>query len=230
METPEEIRKRFLSNSDEKYRSFSETCVVPKNYTIIGIRNPVIREFAKEICSGDWRSYLHGTEDEYYEDVLLRSFIIAQAKMEQSERHGMIADIVRRMDNWAICDSLSSALKVNKKNADDVWYFILPFLGTKEEFQIRFTIAVMLFHFVNEKYVDRILQYMDTVKNDKYYVKMAVAWCLSVCFIKFPDITMTYLKNNTLDTFTFNKTLSKITDSFRVSDESKVTIRKMRRK
>jgi 3-methyladenine DNA glycosylase AlkD len=230
METPEEIRKRFIANADEKYRIFNERCVVPIGYKTIGIRHPVIRKYAKEICNGDWRSYLRDVRDEYHEDMILRSYIVTQAKMEMNERFEMISDIAERMDNWAICDSLASAMKVNKKNSAAVWDFILPFITTRKEFQVRFTVAVMLFHFVDDEHVGSVIEYMETVKEDHYYVKMGVAWCLSVCFIRFPERTTEYLKNNTLDNFTFNKTLSKITDSFRVSDDVKTAIRKMRRK
>jgi 3-methyladenine DNA glycosylase AlkD len=230
METPEEIRKRFLANAETKYQIFSERTVVPKDHNVIGIRTPIVRKYAKEICAGDWRSYLNEIKDEYSEDLMLRGFIIAQAKTDEDERSRLTNEFVPNIDNWAVCDSFASSLKVNKRNMTSVWNMILPLIKTEEEFQVRFTIAMMLFHFVNEEYIGKIIQYMDTIKNDLYYVKMAVAWCLSTCFIKFQNETMTYLKNNTLDTFTFNKTLSKITDSLRVGDKMKDTIKQMRRK
>ena len=58
---------------------------------------------------------------------------------------------------------------------------------------------------------------------------MAVAWALSVCFVKFPEITMQYLKQNTLDDFTYNKTLQKIIESYRVDTETKKLIKQMKR-
>jgi 3-methyladenine DNA glycosylase AlkD len=58
---------------------------------------------------------------------------------------------------------------------------------------------------------------------------MAVAWALSICFVKYPAKAMTYLNKNTLDDFTYNKTLQKITESFRVSKETKIIIRNMKR-
>ena len=59
---------------------------------------------------------------------------------------------------------------------------------------------------------------------------MAVAWAISVCFIKFYEKTLYYLQKNTLDDFTYNKSLQKITESLRVSQESKTMIRTMKRK
>ena len=45
---------------------------------------------------------------------------------------------------------------------------------------------------------------------------MAIAWAVSICYIKFLDLTSDYLKHNTLDDFTYNKALQKITESYRV--------------
>jgi 3-methyladenine DNA glycosylase AlkD len=230
MVTPKEIRERFLSRADHDMKEFGGKIIVPRGYQVIGIRTPVMRAFAKEICNGDWRSYLDGIDDKYHEDMILRGFIIAHAKMDDNERYELVRKFIPGIDNWAICDTFCSALNVNKKNADAVWKFIIPYLGTNDEFQIRFAVAMMILHFVNTEYVKNVIRHMETIKHDAYYVKMAVAWCLSVCFIKFPEETMPCLKNNTLDDFTFSKTLSKITDSFRVSDDVKHEIRKMRRK
>ena len=224
---PRRIRERFLGNAEEKFREFSERIVVPKDHSVIGIRMPVIKEFAKDICKGDWRAYLDETCDIYHEDVMLRGLIIARADTETDR---MIKEFVPVIDNWAICDSFSSALKVNKNNRNSMWELILPYLDTDDEFQIRFAVVMMLFHFIDEEHIDDVIMHMNNIRHDAYYVKMGVAWCLSVCFIKFQDKTMRYLKNNTLDKFTFNKTLSKITDSFRVSSEVKEEIRTMRRK
>ena len=58
---------------------------------------------------------------------------------------------------------------------------------------------------------------------------MAIAWTMSVLYVKYPKITMEYLKNNTLDDFTYNKALQKIIESYRVSEEDKNIMRKMKR-
>ena len=230
METPEEIRKRFLANAEEGYRAFSEKIVVPDRHRPVGIRQPVVKRFAKEICKGDWRSYLADITDEYHEDMSLRAFIIAMAGTDINERFAMIRGFVPKIDNWAVCDSFCSALKVPKKDADAYWDMILPFLDTGKEFQIRFAVVMMWAHFVDNDNVRKVIDVMDGVRHDAYYVRMGVAWCLSVCFVKYPEETMRYLKKSTLDKFTFNKTLSKITESYRVSGSVKEEIRAMRRK
>ena len=59
---------------------------------------------------------------------------------------------------------------------------------------------------------------------------MAIAWLLSVSFIKQKDKTIKYLKNNKLDNFTHNKAIQKIIESYRVTKEEKEFIKTLKRK
>ena len=54
--------------------------------------------------------------------------------------------------------------------------------------------------------------------EDLYYVEMALAWAISMCYIKYPEETMQYLeemrsKTDILGDFIYNKALQKITES-----------------
>jgi 3-methyladenine DNA glycosylase AlkD len=111
-----------------------------------------------------------------------------------------------------------------------MWNFIQPYLKSDQEFYVRFAVVVLLDFYIDEAYITRVLYALDKIKHSGYYVKMAVAWSVSVCYIKFPEITMVYLKNNSLDDFTYNKSLQKITESFRVDNEIKLVIKRMKRK
>ena len=75
-----------------------------------------------------------------------------------------------------------------------------------------------------------MLRIYDGIRHDGYYVKMAVAWGISVCFIKQRQITLAYLLSCNLDTFVYNKSIQKIVESFRVSGEDKKLLRSMRRR
>lgn len=70
----------------------------------------------------------------------------------------------------------------------------------------------------------------DHIRHEGYYVKMAVAWALSVCFVKYPDRTLDYLKNSSLDDDTYNKALQKIVESYRVPADLKAVVRSMKRR
>ena len=66
-------------------------------------------------------------------------------------------------------------------------------------------------------------------EHHEYYVQMMVAWLLSVAYVYFKDEVLKLLINNQLDNFTYNKTLSKICDSYRITKEEKQIIKSMRR-
>ena len=58
---------------------------------------------------------------------------------------------------------------------------------------------------------------------------MAVAWAISVCLIKFYDKTIKYLEASKLDNWTYNKAIQKAIESYRISNEKKEYLRKIKR-
>ena len=58
---------------------------------------------------------------------------------------------------------------------------------------------------------------------------MAVSWLISICYIKYPCVTVRYIMDNKLDDFTHNKAIQKIRESYRVSKEDKDYLNKLKR-
>lgn len=58
---------------------------------------------------------------------------------------------------------------------------------------------------------------------------MAEAWLICEMYIKFPRNTKEFLENNDLNKFTQNKAISKIHDSYRVSNEEKEILNNYRK-
>ena len=106
-----------------------------------------------------------------------------------------------------------------------VWDFILPYLHTDDEFGMRFSAVMMLDHFIDEEHIDMVISELDSVDNDGYYFRMAKAWALSVCMVKFPEKTYDYLRSGTLEPETLRMTVRKIRESFRVSDDMKSKVK-----
>ena len=222
------IRKQLFSLADENYRQFhSRLC--PNTDNILGVRVPLLRNLAKEIAKGDWRTYLASAQNDYYEEVLLQGLVIGTVKADIEEVLHYTADFVPKIANWGICDSFCASLKITKKNPARVQTFLKPYLASTHEFELRFAIVMLLDFYITENFIDQVLLALDNIKHDGYYVKMAIAWAISICYIKYPEKTMHYLKHNTLDDFTYNKSLQKITESIRITKEEKVLIRSMKR-
>lgn len=224
----DKIREKIFELADEKYKEF-HSGLCPNTNNIIGVRVPILRNYAKEIAKGNFRKYLEEAQDEYYEEIMLQGMVIGLAKMECEERLNYIAKFIPKIDNWAVCDVTCAGLKFTKKNLDVVWSFLQTYLKSNKEFELRFVIVMLLDFYITEEYIDKVIRILDSIKHEGYYVKMAIAWTISVLYVKFPNKTIEYLKNNTLDNFTYNKALQKIIESYRVAEKDKETIRAMKR-
>ena len=226
----QEVREKLFELSDQKYKKFYGG-LCPGVSNIMGVRVPVLRKLAKEIAKEDYQVYL-GIEDDdmYYEEIMLQGMMIGLIEADIQSIIEQIKTFVPKINNWAICDVFCAGLKVAKKNKKAMWDIISKYLKSEQEFEKRFAIVMMLDFYIDEEHIHKVLEQLDKTKHQGYYVKMAVAWAISICYIKFPDITEEYLLNNTLDDFTYNKALQKILESYRVDKERKNRIRGMKRK
>ena len=75
---------------------------------------------------------------------------------------------------------------------------------------------------------DFIMKYR--YSKNEYETRFMIVMLISVMFIKYRDYTLSYLNNNSLDDFTYNKALQKIRESNRASKEDKELVKKMKRK
>ncbi|MCQ4021576.1 MULTISPECIES: DNA alkylation repair protein [unclassified Ruminococcus] len=215
------IYNKIFELSDEKYKSFHSS-LVPGNDKIVGVRVPKLRLLAKEIAKADnWREFLRCESRGLYEEEMLKGIVIGMAKCGIDERLSLVKEFVPHIDNWAVCDIFTGGLKVFKKNRELILPYIEQCLLSNEEFTVRFAVCMLMDYFVDDEYIDLTLDRISEIKRTDYYVMMARAWALSVCFIKYREKTLELFKSNRLDKVTQNKAIQKCRESFRVSDEDK---------
>ena len=220
--------------SDEKYKEFQKKLLPDiKNY--VGVRLPLLRKLAKEISKNNAKQYLDGalnrnSKEELFEEIMLQGMIIGYMKADISDIFSCADKFVPKIDNWSICDSFCSGFKHANHYKEQTWNWLRQYLDMKDgEFEIRFAVVMLLNYYVEESYLSDLYDIFDGITNDAYYVRMAVAWAISICYVKYPESCMEYLKDNKLDDFTYNKALQKITESLCVSAEDKKIIRSMKR-
>ena len=194
-----DVKKRILEMSDEKYRQFHSK-LVPDTNNILGIRMPKLRAYAKELAKIP--DILSSDNDIYYEETLLRGMIIGYLSTDVETRLKMISDFVPQIDNWAVCDSFCSTLRYANKNRECVWDFIQPYAHSQKEFEQRFCAVMLLDYFVNTEYIDRTLALLTEINTSQYYSSMAVAWALAECFIKFREKTEPFMNHDFFDEMT----------------------------
>ncbi|WP_148411892.1 DNA alkylation repair protein [Murimonas intestini] len=227
--TAEEIRKQLDMLSEPDFREFTAG-LMPGVRNVLGVRLPALRRIAKQEARGNWKEYFEQALDDSYEEIMLQGMVIGYLKEDLDVVQGLIRDFVPKIDNWSVCDSFCSGLKITKEYPAEMWEFIQDYFKDKRPFCVRFAIVMLLQYFVDEEHIEADLEILDRVCSEEYYVKMAVAWAISICFIRFEDITLEYLKRSRLDDFTYNKALAKITESLCVDKETKQMIRSMKRK
>lgn len=223
-----DVLKELERMADEKLRQFS-SAIIPGT-PIIGVRIPQLRLLAKRIVAEeDWQDFLARDNRSSFEERLLHGLVVGYAKMPIEERLERIKDFVPRIDSWAVCDCACATFKSVKKNLPMTLDFLQAYLNSGEEYTLRFGVVMLMNYFINDDYIDYTLSRLDNLSPKQYYAQMAVAWALSVCYVKYPEKTTDVLMTSKLDRDTFNKSLQKIQESRRVSDAAKQRIRELKR-
>ena len=224
----EKIKKELIALSDNNYKEFSEK-IVSNTANILGVRMPVLKKYAKELLAEhEIEELIQNINSEYHEEILLKGIIIGSEKDPEKTKQ-YIKDYVSLINNWAICDSFCSNLKIIKKNKNDFWNFIQSYLKSDKTYEIRFGVVILLNYYIEKERLKEIFEVLKNIKSERYYVQMAVAWALSVCLVKYYDETYEFLKNNKLSKFILLKTISKANDSYRLSAEQKQKLKELRR-
>lgn len=222
------IREQLFNLAEEDFRKFSSK-LLPGIDNIIGVRFNYLRKMAKRIVKKDWKMYLANASDEYFEEVMLQGMTIGYVNVEVKELQFLITNFIMKIDNWSVCDSFCSGLKITKKYQDEMWEYIENCCYSAREFTCRFGLVMLLDYYLEEKYLDQVFKIIDSIEHEGYYAKMANAWLLSIIYMNFPQRTEEYLKVSKLDNETYNKAISKILDSKRIGKETKNRIKKLRR-
>ncbi len=222
-----EIREKLESMSEKKYSEFSSK-IIPGARNILGIRTPILRAYAKELSKQYGEDALDNSDDHYYEEILLRGMIIGYIKPEIEKHLKYISDYVPMIDNWAVCDTFCSTLKIGKKDHARVFEFLQPYIHSQKEFEQRFAAVMLLDHFINEEYIDRTLEQLKVINTDKYYSSMAVAWALAEAYIKYPDKAEPYIRGKVFEAQTHDRAISKLCDSYRVTKEDKERLKALK--
>ena len=223
------VRQQLLDHAEEDYRAFSQR-LLPKGTKLLGVRMPFLHGVSGEIVRMDWRSYLAEAPLEYMEDKLLYGMIIGKAECSAAERLDYAAKFIPQIDNWSVCDTFCAGLKFTKKEPVCVWDFLQPYLISEREYEVRFAVVMLLDYFILPAYTEAVLQALDQVRHPGYFVHMAIAWAISVCYIKEPEKTGRYLLHNHLADATYNQALQKIIESRRAAPEVKACMRRMKRR
>lgn len=219
------VREELFKNRDTEYADFHSRLVPNiEREKIIGVRIPVLRKIAKACAAEDCE-----ISNYYYEEIMIRGMKIGYEKCSIEKHLNDLKSFIPLIDNWAVCDCCCATYKFTQKNMTAVWNFILPYLSGGE-YEIRFAVVMMMDYFLTDDYIDEVLENLVSLKSDEYYVNMAIAWALSVAFVKYEQKVYKILRENQLPLWVHNKTIQKIRESNRVTKEIKEDLKTLKRK
>ncbi len=223
------IRKELICFTDENYRLFTAKLLPPQT-KILGIRIPILRQFAQRLAYENPGYAAIIIPDAFFEETMLQGLLIGILKVSPAEKFRLIESFLPKIDNWSLCDSFCASLKFAKNYKKEVWHFLLPYFHSTQAYKVRFATVMLLDYYVEPDYAEQAFKIIDTIQQKDYYVRMAIAWALSIYYIKLPVLTLAYLEKSPLDTFTYNKALQKAIESKHVSSSAKNKLRQMKRK
>jgi 3-methyladenine DNA glycosylase AlkD len=223
----QEIKDRLYELQDVKYREFQSN-IIPtvKPETIIGVRTPELRKYAKELLKReDVYEFLSDLPHSSFDENQLHAFILSGMKdydkcMEQVEL------FLPYVDNWATCDQMSS--KVFKKHRKELLERVKKWLKSDKTYTIRFGVGMLMEHFLDEDFSLEYPEMVAELRSEEYYVNMMIAWYFATALAKQYDAILPYIQDRRLSDWTHNKTIQKAIESYRITDEQKAYLRTLK--
>ena len=176
-----------------------------------------------------------------YEEMTIWGYLINLQKCTLDERLAMLERFIPVIDNWAVCDCWCCNAKwIAKADEERIWTFLQPYFDSRREFEVRFAVIVSMCYFLREEWLGRIFARLDSLDFDRikseymsvrkrpqqpqegtvmgaepYYVRMGVAWLLSMSLAKFEEQTRDYARGSKLPADVIKLYVRKARESFR---------------
>lgn len=224
-----QIQKVLFDNQDKDYRNFTAKLIpnISKD-KIIGVRLPFIKKYAKELYKNNsYKEFLSTLPKEYQEEYLLYGYITEQIK-DFDECISYIENYLPYVDNWAVSDTPNP--KALKKNKEKLLPYIKKWIKTNETYKIRFGVKCLMAYYLDEDFDKSYLDIVSNIKSEEYYVNMMVAWYFATALAKQWGDTIEVIESNKLSIWVHNKAIQKAKESFRVSEENKEFLSRLKRK
>lgn len=229
----EALYQEFLAflntKQDLKYKEFHSKIITSNN--LIGIKTNELKKISKEISKGDYQSFIKENKSDLYEPIIIEGFLYGYLNLNLTTLFDYLDNYLTKLTNWAQVDLVVSNLKILKKkeNQESGFKYAKKLIKSKNNYAKRFGLVILLDYYLHDTYIDKVLELVSKIKTDDYYVSMAISWLMSISYIKYKEKTLIYLVNIKND-FIYNKTISKVVDSRKISKKEKDFIKTLRRK
>ena len=222
-----ELQEKLFSMQDLSYRDFhAKLMPTIEKDTIIGIRTPQLRKFAKEFAkTEECEIFLRDLPHTYYEENNLHGFLLEMEK-DYDRLVDRLDIFLLYVDNWATCDMIRP--KILKKHLKEFLPKVQEWLDSDKVYTIRYGIGMLLSFYLDEEFHPEYLEWVAQIRSDEYYVNMMIAWYFATALAKQYETTLPYIVEKRLDVWTHNKAIQKAIESYRVTEEQKAYLRTLK--
>ena len=223
----DDIRKELYAQQDLGYKALQERTINNIDPdSIIGVRTPALRAYAKEIGKReDVSVFLKDVPHKFFDEDQLHAFIISGMK-DYDECMNELEKFLPYVNNWATCDQMSP--KVFKKHKAELLKHIKVWIKSKETYTIRFGVGMLMEHFLDEDFDPKYPEMVSKLRSEEYYVNMMIAWYYATALAKQYEAVIPYIKENRLAVWTHNKAIQKSIESYRITPEQKEYLRSLK--
>ena len=222
-----DLQQQLFALQDKTYREFhSKLMPDTDKETVIGIRIPVLRKFAREFARRpEAREFLQQLPHQYYEENNLHMMLII-AEKDYEKCLAEVERFVPYIDNWATCDM--PAPKCFAKHKQELLPKVEEWIASEETYTIRYGIDLLMALYLDEDFRPEYLELAASVTSEEYYVKMVIAWYFATALAKQWDAAIPYMEQRRLPDWVHRKTIRKAVESYRITKEQKDYLRTLK--
>lgn len=223
------VQAQLFAMQDLQYRDFHcKLMPTVKPETVIGIRTPELRKFAKAFSkTPEAAAFLKILPHKYYEENNLHGFLIESMK-DYDQTVAALDAFLPYVDNWATCDLMRP--KAFQKHLPELLEQIRKWIASDHTYTIRFGIEMLMTFYLDDQFQPEYLEWAANVHSEEYYVNMMTAWYFATALAKQYQAALPYIQQYRLEPWTHNKTIQKAIESYRITDETKGYLRSLKLK
>lgn len=220
MSYTEKLRENLFELQDLKYRDFhSKLLPGIDRETIIGIRTPALRKFAKEFAKTEEATeFIQDLPHRYYEENNLHMMLITGIR-DYKQCLEEIQRFLPYINNWATCDLPTP--KCFQKHKEALLPEVQKWISSDQTYVIRYGIGILMRIYLDEDFEPSYLDLAASVQSEEYYVNMMIAWYFATALAKQWEAAIPYIEERRLSQWVHRKTIQKAVESYRITQEQK---------
>ncbi len=221
------IEADLMAKQDAKYREFTARLTPTVAYDhIIGVRMPEIRAYARDLYkSADCAAFMSNLPHPYYEMDNLHACMIDRIR-DWDACIDALDRFLPFVNNWATCDMMNP--KQLTRQPDRFLNCIDRWLRAHHTYTVRFGIGMLMKHFLGDRFARGQMDAVCAIRSEEYYINMMIAWYMATALAFQPSDAMDVLNRGILPPWTHNKSIQKAIESYRITDEQKIILKKMK--